>query len=177
MSPIAKRILDFLFGTDTVIRPPHPTTKQADAEHVHAWLLEVLPGYTTRSEVLGDRMNEPGEVVRFEDTEGKATAVCRINVNTAVRLTQVVWLLPQDAGLVRLQPLLKTCLIQALQEFPEAGQWMVNGTFEPGISGEMKALTWQQVFPEAHVFADDHGRWVIDMGRLADAVAVVERWA
>ena len=163
-------------GPSMDTRPPNDQTKKADAEHGNAWLLEVVPGYTTQPEILADRMAEPGEVVRFETTNDKATAVCRVNVSIENQLTSVVWLLPQDAGLVRLQPLLKACLTEALRLFPDAGRWMVNGTFETGISGELKATTWQGVFLGSRIGADSNRRWVIDMGRLAAAVAVMKKW-
>jgi hypothetical protein len=158
------------------VRPPADTTdaKLADAEQYRLWMVDLSPDYRTGKEALAGRPDLPGEIWRWAGDP--PTGVCRVNVNSEKQLTQVVALLPEDGTLVLLQPLLKACFIEALRQFPEAGPWPVNGTFEAGVSGEMKATTWRGVFPTTRIAADSNGRWVIEMGKLSDAVAVVERW-
>ena len=159
------------------VRPPADTDAKrlTDAEFYRLSMVELSADYSTTKESLAGRPDLPHEIWRWEGDP--PTGVCRVAVNTDKQLTSVVALLPEDGGLVLLQPLLKACLIEALRRFPEAGPWKVSGTFEPGVSGERKALAWQGVFPGSRIGADSNRRWVIDMGRLADAVAVVERWA
>ncbi len=161
----------------TDVRPPPDTDDRkrlTDAEQYREWMVDLSPDYRTEKESLAGRPDLPHEIWRWEGDP--PTGVCRVAVNPDKQRTSVVALLPEDGGLVLLRPLLKSCLIEALRRFPAAGRWKVNGTFEPGVSGENKALAWQGVFPGSRVGADSNRRWVIDMGRLADAVAVVERW-
>ncbi len=157
------------------VRPPADTDAKrlTDAERYRLWMVDLSPDYRTEKESLAGRPDIPGEIWRWEGDP--PTGVCRFAVNTDKQLASVVALLPKDGNQADLQPLLKACLIEALARFPEAARWTVRGTFE--TTGERRAKSWGTLFPDANVYADRQGRWVIDMGRLADAVAVVERWA
>ena len=162
----------------SAVRPPPDTDdpkRLTDAEQYRHWMVALSPDYRTQKESLAGRPDLPHEIWRWEGDP--PVGVCRVAVNVEKRFTSVVALLPEDGTLALLQPLLKACLIEALRRFPDAGPWPVHGTFEPGVSGEMKALTWQGVFPAAKVDEDINKRWVIDMGRLSGAVAVVQTWA
>ncbi len=160
-----------------LVRPPADTNdpkRLDDAEQYRLWMVDLSPDYRTEAPALAGRPDLPGEIWRWAGDP--PTGVCRVAVNTELQRTSVVALLPEDGTLLLLQPLLASCLIEALRRFPEAGPWRVNGTFEPGVSGELKATTWQGVFPAARIGADSNGRWVIDMGRLSGAVDVVRKW-
>lgn len=158
------------------IRPPADTkeAKLADAEAYCAQVQGIDADFRTTPEEMIKRMHAPGEIWRFNDDPW---GVCRVFVSIPYQHTEVVALFPQaPATMPDLQPLLKACLIEALRAFPEAGPWTVGGTFERGVSGEMKALTWQGAVPGTTVAADANGRWVISMPTLSQLVSIVERW-
>ncbi len=160
----------------TAVRPPPDTDdpkRLTDAEQYRLWMVDLSPDYRTKKEALAGRPDLRHEIWYWAGDP--PTGVCRFAVNTDRHHNEVVALLPKDGDQADLQPLLKACLIEALRRFPEAGEWAVRGTFEP--PGERRAKSWGTLFPKANVYPDEQGRWVIDMGRLADAVAVVERWA
>ncbi len=160
----------------TAVRPPHdtPDAKLADGETYRALLAAEVPDLRTGAEQFVKRMEAPGEVWRFSDNP---LAVCRVVVSALYTHTEVVALLPTNVPFAVLQSLLRACLIEALRAFPEAGPWTVGGTFEPGPSGELKALTWQSAVPGTKVAQDKNRRWVITMPTLSRLVAVVELWA
>ncbi len=162
----------------TAVRPPPDTDdpkRLTDAEAYRLWMVDLSPDYRTEKESLAGRPDLRHEIWYWAGDP--PTGVCRVAVNNDKQLASIVALLPEDGGLVLLQPLLKACVLEARRRFPEAGPWPVTGTFEPGVSGLLKAETWKSAAPGTTTHVDSNRRNVITMATLDKLVAFVERWA
>ncbi len=169
--------------TDHEIRPPKDTLDEG--ESVRVWIHDIEPLFSMDDEGVRETMRGSDSVTRFLARLGEPPiAVCRIAVIRERQRSEVVWLLPIDATISVLAPLLKDTLIESGRRFPGALDWPVRGSFGFGRDAQMRALAWKEMFSGG--IAEVRGipvpgnrrlvRWSIQMETLRGAIAVVRTW-
>ncbi len=161
------------------IRKPDDTLEEGAS--VRQWLRDLEPLFSQDAGEVREAMRAKGSVTHFVGRP--AVAVCRLAVVRESQRSEIVWLLPINFEFDDLRRLLGRCLTEAGRRFPAALDWPVRGSFGFGIDARMRALTWQQVFPNAEVrgirVTNDPQlrRWSIQLPTLRAAIATVRTWS
>ncbi len=169
---------------DHEIRPPKDTLEEG--ESVRQWIHDIEPLFSTDREGVRETIRVPDSVTHFLARPGEPPiAVCRITMIRERQRWEVVWLLPIDATIAILSPLLASCAIEAGRRFPgDPLDWPIRGSFGFGRDAQMRALAWQQMFAEGttevlgmRVPGDRRlRRWSIQMGAMRDAIRAMGAW-